>query len=107
MSKIFLTSDLHINHANILKYEPESRPFETIEEMNEAIINNWNSVVSEEDTVYILGDFFMGKWTEIEKILPRFKGKIILIRGNHDDKRRVEIYKANGIEVKDIDYISF
>lgn len=107
MSKIFLTSDLHINHANILKYEPESRPFETIEEMNEAIINNWNSVVSEEDTVYILGDFFMGKWTEIEKILPRFKGKIILIRGNHDDKRRVEIYKAHGIEVKDIDYISY
>lgn len=107
MSKIFLTSDLHINHANILKYEPESRPFETIEEMNEAIINNWNSVISEEDTVYILGDFFMGKWTEIEKILPRFKGKIILIRGNHDDKRRVEIYKAHGIEVKDIDYISY
>ena len=42
---IYLTSDLHFNHANILKYEPESRPFSSIEEMNEVIIQNWNEVV--------------------------------------------------------------
>ena len=53
---IYLTSDLHFNHMNILKYEPESRPFSSIEEMNEVIIQNWNEVVKISDTVYVLGD---------------------------------------------------
>ena len=107
MSNIWLTSDTHFNHLNILKYEPNSRPFQNIEDMNEAIISNWNSVVQEDDTVYVLGDFFMGKLTDIDNILSRLKGKITLIRGNHDDKKRIHKYEEYGITVKDIEYISY
>lgn len=104
---IYVCSDTHFNHANILKYEPTSRPFETIEEMNNTIIKNWNSVVTEEDTVYVCGDMFMGPLDKINKILDQLNGKIILVRGNHDTKNRLEYFKEYGIEVKDIDYISY
>ena len=107
MSKIFLTSDCHFNHLNILKYEPISRPFKTIEEMNKAIINNWNSVVSPEDTVYVCGDLCMGPIDKVEECIRQLNGKIILVRGNHDTANRIKLYKELGIEVKDIEYISY
>lgn len=104
---IYLTSDLHFNHLNILKYETETRPFSTIEEMNETLIKNWNDTVRPEDTVYVLGDFFMGPLDAIPAILNQLNGKIILIRGNHDTQPRLDYYKSQGIEIKDIDYISY
>ena len=104
---IWLTSDCHFNHANILKYCPESRPFETIEDMNEVIIKNWNSVVQDDDTVYVLGDFFMGQVEKIKAIFYRLKGHIILIRGNHDTEKRIALYQELGVPVKDIDYLSY
>lgn len=107
MGKIFLTSDCHFNHSRILEYEASSRPFETVKDMNEAIIRNWNSIVSPDDTVYVLGDFFMGLLTDIENILSRLIGKIILVRGNHDTKSRLEFYKTKGIEIKEIEYLSY
>ena len=107
MGRIFLTSDTHFNHLNITKFEPVSRPFETIEEMNEALVNNWNSVVSDEDTVYVVGDFFMGMLDKIDPILNRLKGKIILVRGNHDTPNRLKLYRERGIEIKDIEYIRY
>ena len=107
MSKIWVTSDLHFNHLNILKYEPISRPFETIEEMNEVLIKNWNDRVGADDTVYVLGDFFMGQLTSIKEIFDRLNGKVILIRGNHDTKNRLAVYEEWGIEVKDIAYLPY
>lgn len=104
---VYLCSDCHFNHQNILKYEPESRPFETVEEMNEVIINNWNSTVSPEDTVYVCGDLFMGPLDQIKSILDRLNGKIILVRGNHDTTKRIELFKECGIIVKDIAYITY
>lgn len=104
---IWFTSDLHFNHTNILKYEPISRPFETVEEMNEVLIENWNRHVDEEDTVYVLGDLCMGKDTDIPAILERLRGHIILIRGNHDGNKRLKIYEKYGIEIKDICYLSY
>ena len=79
---IFFTSDTHFNHQSILKYC--SRPWETVEEMNEGLIKNWNEVVKPGDTVYHLGDFAMGQRNLIPGILSRLNGRIILIRGNHD-----------------------
>lgn len=104
---IWLTSDCHFNHQNILKFEPESRPFETIEEMNEAIIHNWNSKVQPDDEIYVLGDFFMGQLTGIKDILERLNGTIHLIRGNHDQKNRIKIYQEFGIDVQDIAYLTY
>jgi calcineurin-like phosphoesterase family protein len=78
---IFFTADTHFNHANIIRYC--NRPFQTTEEMDEIIISNWNKDVNNSDTVYHLGDF---AFRDPKIYLKRLKGKIILIRGNHDYK---------------------
>lgn len=104
---IWFTSDLHFNHRRILEYESKTRPFSSIKEMNETLIQNWNSVVKKEDEVYVLGDFIMGEPNSVENILNRLNGQITLIRGNHDTKSKLAEYRRLGIEVKDIEYISY
>lgn len=79
---IYFTSDLHLGHSNVLKLC--NRPFETIEEMDEKIIENWNKKVTNADTVYILGDVMFRNKKAPEEYLSRLKGKKHLIRGNHD-----------------------
>lgn len=91
---IFFTSDTHFQHANIIDYC--KRPFANVEEMNETIINNWNSVVTEEDKVIHVGDFSFGRFEKAEEIFNRLKGEKILIVGNHDEKwknRYVKLFK--------------
>lgn len=100
----WVTSDLHFNHINILAYEPVSRPFKSVEEMNEILIYNWNQRVKPEDTVYVLGDMAMGTIEASRDCIKRLNGKIILIRGNHDTPARIAMYKELGIEVHDIYY---
>lgn len=78
-SKTFFISDTHFGHKNIIKYC--HRPFKSVEEMNEAIINNWNRVVGKEDTVFFVGDFCFG---DCRKYLKELKGHITFIKGNHD-----------------------
>lgn len=79
---IFYTADLHFNHTNIIKYE--NRPFNSVEEMNEALILNWNSKVTKSDQVFILGDFGFGNTELLMEIIIRLNGMKHLIRGNHD-----------------------
>lgn len=55
---IYFTSDLHFNHKRII--QSVGRPFANLEEMHNALVNNWNSVVNDDDTIYILGDFTIG-----------------------------------------------
>lgn len=85
--RIFLTSDTHFYHTNILKYCV--RPWETVEEMNQALIDNWNSVVGKDDHVYHLGDFCFGNVEKWNSILEPgvLNGHIHLILGNHDYTR--------------------
>ena len=78
---IYLTSDQHWSHRNILKYCP--RPYSTVEEMEEKIIANHNAIVGKDDTVYNLGDFCW-KPADVPRIVSRLNGKQILITGNHD-----------------------
>ena len=83
---LWFISDTHFHHSKILEYC--NRPFNTIEEHDQALIDNWNSVVKSEDTVFHLGDFCIGgapKWKEIRQQL---NGHIILILGNHDWKNK-------------------
>ena len=80
---IFYTADLHLGHENVIAYS--NRPFSNAAEMLECIILNWNSVVSADDDVYIIGDmFFKINSKEQLEILRRLKGRKHLILGNHD-----------------------
>lgn len=82
MSKKLFTSDTHWGHANIIKYS--IRPFKDVDEMNEALILNWNREVAPEDEVYHLGDFGFANADKLDKIITRLNGKKHLIWGNHD-----------------------
>lgn len=106
---IYVTSDSHFGHENIIRYCLGSRPFKSVEEMNRHLISCWNNVVRPEDEVIHCGDFFVGcHEKQIGPILAQLNGKITLVRGNHDSKSRIEKYKNNfGIEVKDIHYCSY
>lgn len=76
----WFTSDIHFCHRNILHLC--NRPFEDINEMNETIIANFNSVIKPSDTLYILGDVnYRGN---ADELIPRLNGHKILIEGNHD-----------------------
>lgn len=95
--KVWFTSDLHFWHKNICKYC--NRPFETMEEMNQALIDNWNSVVKEDDTVFVLGDMGFCGYDKLEPLMSQLNGKKYLIQGNHDsDKIVFRLYEANIIE---------
>ncbi len=82
MNETWFIGDTHFGHKNILLFEKEARPFETIEDMNEAIIDRWNNCVRDNDTVYHLGDFAFGRHNI--QIAERLRGKKRLILGNHD-----------------------
>lgn len=75
-------ADWHYGHENILAFD--NRPFVTVEEMNQALIDNWNVEVKPEDTVYVLGDMFWCKPSEAVPILKQLNGNKVLVKGNHD-----------------------
>ena len=80
--KVWFTADTHFGHKNIIRYC--QRPFVDVEEMNRALIENWNSVVSPDDLVFHLGDFSVGGAAEWTSLLNKLNGEIFLILGNHD-----------------------
>ena len=96
---IYFTSDLHLNHNRGFIYEP--RGFHSVEEMNEAIINLWNKIVTDDDDVYLLGDVMLGDTQLGIELFKRLKGKIHIVLGNHDTDNRVELYRTlpNVVEV--------
>ncbi len=81
-SRIWVTSDLHLGHNK--EFVWRDRGFESVEEMNAAIVERWNAVVSDIDTVYILGDVIMGKKSETLPLIEKLKGTIVIVAGNHD-----------------------
>lgn len=87
---IFFTSDTHFGHANIIKYC--NRPFSSVEEMNEAMVKNWNRKVSPNDTVYHLGDFAFLPPDKANWYLSRLNGNKFLVPGNHDSETKIKEY---------------
>lgn len=89
MTNIWFISDTHFNHANILTFKNYDgtpvRPFSSLEEMNETMIERWNSVIKPQDHVYHCGDVCMGPKSEFSRIITRLNGKLRLVVGNHDD----------------------
>ena len=96
-NNIFFTSDTHFGHANIIKYA--HRPYTDVDEMNKALIDNWNSVVKPNDIVFHLGDFMFGNINRFWEYRSRLNGKIYLVHGNHDYKLMEEGNIEEGFEI--------
>ena len=105
-SRDFYIADTHFGHANAIKFD--DRPFDSIEEHDAALISNWNSVVTEKDHVYILGDFCFKNERPVSYYTSRLNGHLHLLRGNHD--KRSEEYESCFSSVDDIkevvDYVN-
>ena len=97
--KEFAIGDLHFFDENIRRFE--NRPWANVKEMNDALIFNWNCMVSANDKVFVVGDFIsMDYCTEAEAIdiLNQLNGHIVLIAGNHD-KPYLDFYRNHNVEV--------
>lgn len=99
MSNIFITSDTHFGHTNIIKYC--GRPFQTKQEHDEALIERWNSVVSPGQTVYHLGDFGFGDPIYLKRISQKLHGRIAFLKGNHDKSQTLDKIGERFLFVKD------
>ena len=80
-SGVFFTSDTHWGHVNIIRFC--SRPFISVEEMNDVLIQNWNNVVPKDGIIFHLGDFAFGGSQLWNDVLSKLNGHIYLILGNH------------------------
>lgn len=103
--KLYFTSDLHLGHANIIQIC--NRPFSNIEEMDSTLLENWNLIIEEDDTVFVLGDF---SWrlgnSQIHYYINRLKGNKVFIKGNHDKNEKAFPVLYDGfinIKVRDSD----
>lgn len=101
MSRVFVTSDTHFCWHD-RDFVWGKRGFESVEAMNAAIIENWNSVVRPEDTVFLLGDVMLNDNEEGINCLKQLNGNIFIAIGNHDTAERIELYKqcCNVLEVE-------
>ena len=95
MAKDYFIADTHFGPDAIIRYE--NRPFKDTKEQEECLIKNWNDVVNQEDTVYVIGDFGMSdSKEETERLCRLLNGNKILVMGNHDSgatnyKRKIEV----------------
>lgn len=93
MRKIYVISDTHFGHENILKFKSGDsylRQFDSIDEMDDCMVTNWNETVDDQDIVYHLGDVYFGGG---HRVLPYLKGRKRLILGNHDNAKSEYIRK--------------
>jgi Predicted phosphoesterase or phosphohydrolase len=107
MSNVWFISDTHWGHKNIIQYS--NRPFASVEDMNEKLIENWNSLVKAGDIVWHLGDFSFQSYKDFVPTLLRLNGTINVVLGNHDqviekhsqDLRRIKLNSIqNYAEIK-------
>lgn len=98
----FYISDLHLNHKNVTAEGKnfDNRPFQTMQEMHEKFKENWNSEVTNADTVYLLGDIIWKLTDEMIGLFSQLKGKKVAIVGNHDQFKDVR-YKQLFTEICD------
>ena len=100
---IYYTADLHLGYGPILRY----RPFDTVEEMDRTLIDNWNATVTDADTVYIVGDFSYNNGQVPGHYFSQLKGQKHLIRGNHDtpleDAHRLLNYCQSVVDFWELD----
>lgn len=79
----YIISDTHFNHENII--DLCNRPFDSVEEMDDTLKENWNTTVDPSDTVLFLGDLLIGSKSKQRNLLSELNGEIVFVKGNHDD----------------------
>jgi calcineurin-like phosphoesterase family protein len=90
---VYFISDLHLDHKNIIRYC--HRPFKDVEEMNAAIVSNWNNLVGSNDLVYLLGDIAFGRGSHSPRYwLNRLNGRKVCIEGSHDRGIRAKPFEC-------------
>lgn len=95
--RTFLSGDLHLNHGNIIEYC--DRPFDSVYEMNQRLISNWNDAVGPDDTVVFLGDLALYYGTiTTHDWLHALNGDIIFIEGNHDEAKSIDYEDSHILE---------
>ena len=107
MSNIWFTSDLHLFHSKPFIYEP--RGFNSVYEMNDAILHNWNSIVEPDDHIYCLGDLMLNNDEEGIRLIKQLKGNIHVVRGNHDSDNRMNLYNNcyNIVEITEGQFLRY
>ncbi|QHJ85013.1 MAG: hypothetical protein [Bacteriophage sp.] len=103
MGKIFFTSDTHFFHENVIRLD--SRTFANMDEMLDSMLQKWNSKVSDQDTVYILGDYTWKLDDPQIDYLKQLKGHKRIIQGNHCPRNPGRKYKDLFVSIKDYDEI--
>lgn len=107
MGKIFITSDLHFGHDKEFLYHP--RGFNNIRDHDKAIIKRWNDTIQMEDDIYVLGDLMLNDNEYGLSCLKQLKGKIHVVRGNHDSEVRMNLYDkcCNIIEITEGQFLRY
>lgn len=98
--RVWITSDTHWGHENILTFKNDNneliRPWKSIIEMEDDMVNSWNGCVMKDDYIIHLGDVAMNS-TGYDRVMPRLNGIKILVMGNHDDlplERYLKYFKS-------------
>lgn len=101
---LYFTSDLHIGHANVINFC--ERPFRDLDDMHEALVKNYNSIVTDKDEVWFLGDLVLRATDEQCKLYGKLKGHKHVVWGNHDKKQRhqLEQYFESAQDYKELKY---
>lgn len=104
MKNIYVISDTHFGHwfANWFW----DRPYDSLRDMNEAMIKIWNDKITDKDLVIIVGDFCAGSKRFLNYLVHSLNGEKILVKGNHDTKRRYKNLLKTG-EIKIYDRLEF
>lgn len=99
-NNVLFTSDPHFYHKSMV--ELKRRPFDSVEEMNQTLIDNWNSVVTKNSLIYVLGDVSFGSPEETHRVLEKLNGNKRLILGNHDNSKMVDkVYRHHFMTICD------
>ena len=107
---IWVSSDLHFLHDKEFIYQ--ARGFDSIEQMNRTIIDNFNKVVNQDDELYILGDLALGGAEGLaaaHSLVAQLPGKLHIVRGNHETAKRIEAYSQlpNVHEIQNAIYLDY
>ncbi|MFB6171102.1 MAG: metallophosphoesterase [Haloarculaceae archaeon] len=99
----YVASDLHLDHRNVIEYC--DRPFESVTEMNDALVERWNAVVDPDETVLFLGDLvpFEDREHVVQGWLNELDGQFVFVRGNHDEAVSIESHEQLTLEVAEFE----